>query len=705
MVTLYSIFQDFIKQTKIYIQNVLPKKVSELTNDAGYITSHQDISGKQDKLTFDTTPTANSSNPVTSGGVKTALDGKLSLSGGTVTGTVNLKNGLTSTGAIQINPNTTYYNEDIRLNESTNKWATIYMGAPLNTASGSNEKAWGITRTPDGKFDFFKNDTGSTLRTGLRLNGDGTALLGGKEVVKNTGTWGISITGNANTATKLQTARTISLTGDITGSASFDGSSNISINASRSYVVGETRRYEIDLSTLDTTKFYPIIFNPDDIILRCEIHSPSASATFPYNQNVISFRLLGMGWKDTPHFFSIDEYNVHTQNEITIGCIGRGNKPGHACVWVRGGLTYRIVSNRKPILHTEDVTFNGTETYTVGTNYYGGTGNEDVSIIFTPQDTIKEGSWHDGTAYGLFEKAAKDASGNVIEDTYIKKSGGTMTGSLNFANDTWNLVGDDSYMGDHDISGTFCVKGANGETGIALVNKGNESDYARISYGGGNINFNKKLGGNLAGNADTATKIINNGNRNNLANGTKPPSGLSVYECYTHAGYPQQFGNVLSIGGTGDNELFLGWQADARLLYRSKVDIQNNWTDWRAIAFTDEINNYAPTKTGVGASGTWPINISGTATKAIQDSNGNNIIDTYAKKTYVDGAISGAVGKITTYTGATSTANGTGGLVPAPTKGQQEKFLKADGTWADVPKPFNEKGHLVLPNGAELWVD
>src|SRR5690606_26731054 len=40
-----------------------------------------------------------------------------------------------------------------------------------------------------------------------------------------------SITGNATTATKLQTARNISLSGDVTGSASFDGSSNITINA------------------------------------------------------------------------------------------------------------------------------------------------------------------------------------------------------------------------------------------------------------------------------------------------------------------------------------------------------------------------------------------------------------------------------------------------------------------------------------------
>lgn len=46
-----------------------------------------------------------------------------------------------------------------------------------------------------------------------------------------------SITGNADgnaaTATKLQTARTISLSGDVTGSANFDGSADISINTTR----------------------------------------------------------------------------------------------------------------------------------------------------------------------------------------------------------------------------------------------------------------------------------------------------------------------------------------------------------------------------------------------------------------------------------------------------------------------------------------
>jgi hypothetical protein len=39
------------------------------------------------------------------------------------------------------------------------------------------------------------------------------------------------LTGNADTATKLKTARTISLTGDVTGSGTFDGSSNLTITA------------------------------------------------------------------------------------------------------------------------------------------------------------------------------------------------------------------------------------------------------------------------------------------------------------------------------------------------------------------------------------------------------------------------------------------------------------------------------------------
>ena len=56
-----------------------PTNVSSFTNDAGYQTAVQvqtAISGKQDTLTFDNTPTSNSDNPVKSGGVYTALSEK-----------------------------------------------------------------------------------------------------------------------------------------------------------------------------------------------------------------------------------------------------------------------------------------------------------------------------------------------------------------------------------------------------------------------------------------------------------------------------------------------------------------------------------------------------------------------------------------------------------------------------------------------------
>jgi len=52
----------------------LPTKTSELTNDSGFLTAHQDISGKQDKLTFDEAPTSGSDNPVKSKGIKGYVD-------------------------------------------------------------------------------------------------------------------------------------------------------------------------------------------------------------------------------------------------------------------------------------------------------------------------------------------------------------------------------------------------------------------------------------------------------------------------------------------------------------------------------------------------------------------------------------------------------------------------------------------------------
>ena len=63
-----------------------------------------------------------------------------------------------------------------------------------------------------------------------------------------------------------------------------------------------------------------------------------------------------------------------------------------------------------------------------------------------------------------------------------------------FANGTWYLVGDDAYIGNHNIGGTFCIKSANNDSvaGIALYNT-TESKYARLWFDNKNINLDHQL--------------------------------------------------------------------------------------------------------------------------------------------------------------------------------------------------------------------
>lgn len=63
-----------------------------------------------------------------------------------------------------------------------------------------------------------------------------------------------------------------------------------------------------------------------------------------------------------------------------------------------------------------------------------------------------------------------------------------------FANNTWYLVGDDVYIGDHDKAGIFCIKSANSDnfSGIALYNR-SENAAARLWFDNTNVNLDKQL--------------------------------------------------------------------------------------------------------------------------------------------------------------------------------------------------------------------
>ena len=147
-----------------------------------------------------------------------------------------------------------------------------------------------------------------------------------------------------------------------------------------------------DLTSLDKTKFYPLVCSSSYCFAEVAIFSEGGGHTLEYNQNRIHFDISTFGWRDTPFSLNIREYACFDNEEITIGCIGRGTHYGDWALWLRGGVRYICYSRSSDLsLKTSDYTYVD-EIYTVGTNYYGGA-NSNVSIVFTPQSTITDGAY------------------------------------------------------------------------------------------------------------------------------------------------------------------------------------------------------------------------------------------------------------------------------------------------------------------------
>lgn len=123
---------------------------------------------------------------------------------------------------------------NIFLHVSSDNWAT-WAGRKTFSIDAVNGPLWA-----GGKVWHAGNDgSGSALDADLLDGQEGSYYRNASNI--NAGKIGDAylpatisshITGNAATATKLATARTITLGGDLSGSASFDGSANITITAS-----------------------------------------------------------------------------------------------------------------------------------------------------------------------------------------------------------------------------------------------------------------------------------------------------------------------------------------------------------------------------------------------------------------------------------------------------------------------------------------
>ena len=402
--------------------------------------------------------------------------GALPLTGGTMSGNLNFSN---SNGAITWN-NGTYHQRIQTIDDST---------------------------TNTNVFEFQQSsNSGSSFTTLFSIKDNGEAVAS-----KFTGSFSGALTGNADTASKLATARTITLSGSVTGSASFDGSSNITITTTTNH----THNYAGSSSAGGVaTSAYVLNKNSsfnDASTGRLSYYDADISNT----TNNAAWSAPSSGWHQIYH------------NDLSVG--GYWTELAFPVNDING-LAWRQRRN---------------------SSYYG---------------------W-----YRILD------SNNYTNYTVTKTGSG--------ASGTWNI----------NVTGSAGSVSWNNVVGRpdSYNPSSHTHNYAGSTSAGGPAN-------SLAGFTNTTTSATNVDNA--TQNG-------HVYVSGTSGIFSQNDGAVFVQAYSAS------WVAQIYQDYRTgqiALRGRNNgtWQAWRKVLDSSNYTDYTVTKTGSGASGTWGINISGTATNA-----------------------------------------------------------------------------------------
>lgn len=172
---------------------------------------------------------------------------------------------------------------------------TSDVNKPVSTAQQNalnlkaNLASPALTGTPTAPTAAVGTNT-TQLATTAFVNAEIANDAPSKTGVGASGSWGISVTGNAATATKLANARTISVSGAAVGFASFDGSSNVE-------VVTKTPR--VTPATDPTSTFRPDVFGGYDDEVKVLRVDATGYTNFPQHAPCLAWSVY-----DTHAFFS-----------------------------------------------------------------------------------------------------------------------------------------------------------------------------------------------------------------------------------------------------------------------------------------------------------------------------------------------------------------------------------------------------------------
>lgn len=472
------------------------------------------------------------------------------------------------------------------------------------------------------------NYTGIVLKIGTATKGSATLpiyLNAGTPTACST-TLGVSITGNAATATKLQTARTIngtsfdgtanivtaywgtartiSLSGAVTGSASVNGSQNVTITTTYQfgsidgrYVGGNKTANHGSSGTAYTADTYSSTFVNKAFVAFAERGSWAyANNGYVSTDTGVNIPLAGTaifqwGASDTnkTQLYITPHNNSGVSNPAANEMLFyTSNGSGYTSAWTRV-LTHRNYTN-----YTVTKTGGGASG-TWGISITGNAATANRILSHTISDTLANKTtpgylYHAGGSNSVADKpSGVDAFGVFTMQTasgwygQILMSSNTSTGlywrTATSLNGGWKKILDSSNY-------TAYVNPANFVTSL-----GTNGNYVTWTKNGTTNNLTVPFA--------TTSNVLNNlGNRTAISGTTVGYRGLRLYEVYDN-GYPVTYGNVLNIGGLGYGELLFQWTADSNpghLYYRSKRDLASQaWSNWVTIL---DNNNYSSTLDG-----------------------------------------------------------------------------------------------------------
>ena len=444
----------------------------------------------------------------------------------------------------------------------------------------------------------------NAVRTAKILDEGGNTSFPGTVVApKFTG----ALNGNAATATKLSTARKINITGNATGSAGFDGTSDVNINVtvnSATKAVNDGNGANIASTYVkkagDTTTG-KITFASTDLNTLPEVKKTS-------DDNMSGFRFssktkfLGAVGKRLSN--GEDLLNLRSDNNTTDVVLDSRNYNKYAPTKTGGGASgtwgINITGNAK--------TATTANTATNADTVDGYHENSFLRFRGFAAETGEDTLWDQIGIKGYDDKLPKGVSGTYNYGAVVSLPG------YNTRLDIWY---------NHECSankdGLWYRSGwcSDQKPWARLLDSNNYTNFVPTKTGAG---ASGTWDINISGNADkvdgihAASLFYDKGawDADNWAT-------TGIYEVKvnrpTTVGY--NYGQVISSSSGGSRfQLYVAhlYNYDGRLHYRT------GWADdkqpWNTILDSENYNLFTPTKTGGGASGTWGINITGNAKTA-----------------------------------------------------------------------------------------